>query len=73
MSLMGRVKGWAGIGAPPAETHDETDLSDSLMYDPRPQGEMNEMVLEAMQRTGGSTGSWWDCERMKSRLGASQC
>ncbi len=52
MSLMGRVKGWAGVGAPPADTHDEADLSDSLMYDPRPQGEMNEMVLEAMQRTG---------------------
>jgi Ni/Fe-hydrogenase subunit HybB-like protein len=52
MSLMGRVKDWAGVGAPPVETHEEADYSDSLMYDPRPPEELNHMVLEAMQRTG---------------------
>ncbi len=52
MSLMGRAKEWAGAGAPPAETLDEDEHSGSLMYDPRPQGELNQMVLEAMQRTG---------------------
>ncbi len=52
MSLTGRVKDWAGVGAPPVEAHEEVDLSDSLMYDPRPPEELNNMVLEAMQRTG---------------------
>ena len=54
MSLMGRAKEWAGVGAPAAESHDEEARRESMMYDPRPQGEMNDMVLESMQRTGPS-------------------
>jgi molybdopterin-containing oxidoreductase family membrane subunit len=49
---MARVKGWAGVGSASANVQDEAEHGDSLMYDPRPQGEMNRMVLEAMQRTG---------------------
>ncbi len=52
MSLTDSVKDWAGSSAPSAQTHEEVDYSSSLMYDPRPQGEMNRIVLEAMQRTG---------------------
>ena len=52
MSLVGSSKEWTGAGARPAEVQDAGEYSDSLMYDPRPQGVMNRIVLEAMQRTG---------------------
>ena len=38
--------------APRAETPTEEHYKESLVHDPRPQEEMNSMVLEAMQRTG---------------------
>ena len=31
--------------------HGEKDLSEHLMHDPKPRGEMNAMVMEAMETT----------------------
>jgi Ni/Fe-hydrogenase subunit HybB-like protein len=52
MSVLGRVRDWAGIGVPREQAHEEKDYRESLLLDPRPQEEMNQMVLDAMQRTG---------------------
>jgi Ni/Fe-hydrogenase subunit HybB-like protein len=52
MSVLGRVRDWAGIGTPREQAHAEEDHRQSLLLDPRPQEEMNELVLEAMQHTG---------------------
>jgi molybdopterin-containing oxidoreductase family membrane subunit len=52
MSQLGRAESWTGAETARAKAQAEADHSQSLMYDPRPQGELNRMVLEAMQRTG---------------------
>jgi Ni/Fe-hydrogenase subunit HybB-like protein len=54
MSVLGRAKSWLGLAAPHAQAEDSStrDYTDSLVHDPRPQEELDSMVLEAMQRTG---------------------
>jgi Ni/Fe-hydrogenase subunit HybB-like protein len=48
MSVLDRAEGRAGVLRPRAEEEHRK----SLLLDPRPQEELNTMVLEAMQRTG---------------------
>lgn len=50
MSVLSRARRWAE-GVAPAEPH-EIDHTESLVHDPRPREEMNQMVLDAMMNTG---------------------
>jgi Ni/Fe-hydrogenase subunit HybB-like protein len=50
MSALTEAQVAAGMAAPTSEAEEE--YRDHLLLDPRPQGEMNRMVLDAMQRTG---------------------
>jgi Ni/Fe-hydrogenase subunit HybB-like protein len=50
MSVLTEAQDAAGMAAPTSEAEEE--YRDRLLLDPRPQGEMNRMVLDAMQRTG---------------------
>lgn len=42
------AESFASLGAPAKEPQDQ---SEHLMFDPRPRGEMNDMVMESMKKT----------------------
>ena len=50
MSALTEAQKAPGMAAPASRAGEE--YREQLLLDPRPQGEMNDMVLEAMQRTG---------------------
>ena len=52
MSVLDRATGWLGDWVSRGERETHPDYTELLLHDPRPQGEMSDMVLEAMQRTG---------------------
>lgn len=52
MSALSKTEGSAEIAVPLSQARAEEEYRENLLLDPRPQREMNHMVLEAMQRTG---------------------
>ena len=57
MSVLDRATGWFGTWVSRGEREAQHDHTESLLHDPRPQEELNDMVMDAMQRTG--RGYWF--------------